>query len=72
MEKLSDDILMSSNEFLYLGPDPGANHLCEWMGGTKCNFGWVFPIKTHYRKILVIEKELNIDYLCRINFDAYR
>ena len=57
---------MSSSELLYLGPEPNANHLPEWMGGTRCNFWWIFPIKTHYRKVLVIERELNIDYLYNV------
>lgn len=57
---------MSSNELVYLGPEPTANHLPEWIGGTRCNFWWIIPIKTHYRKVLVIEKELNIDYLYNV------
>ena len=72
LKKLADAFKESSNAFLYLGPEePTSNHFPEWMGGTKCSLWWIFPVKTHNRKSLVIEKELNIDYLCRVNFHAY-
>ena len=73
LKKISDDLDEVSSQFLNLGPSPTANHLPEWMGGTRCNFFWILPIKTHYRKKLVIEKELNIDYLVKVkteNFEA--
>ena len=47
-----------------------SNHFAEWMGGTRFNFWWLIPIKTHYRKVLVIEKELTIDYLMRVKTDV--
>ena len=54
-----------------LRPSPTANNLPEWMGGKRCNFFWILPIKTHYRKKLVIEKELNIDYLVKVKTDLF-
>ena len=76
MQKLASDIILGSNEFmnradcgsfLTIEGESNANHLSEWMGGTKCNPCWLLPIKTHTRKELVIEKELSIDYLNRVD-----
>ena len=39
------------------------------MGGSKCKAQWLVPLRARTRASLVIEKELNIDYLNAINLD---
>ena len=40
------------------------------MGSPSCNLGWIFPYRSRTRATLVIEKELDLDYLNSVDLLA--